>query len=166
MKGGEAGSETSPLFAAGLLLGAGLGGFLDGIVFHQILQTHNMLSAVVPRTSLVNAEVNMFWDGLFHALVWGMTVLGLYRLWRAGARPDVAWSGEVLVGSMSMGWGLFNTVEGLVDHHVLGVHHVVEALGLSAFDWAFLGSGLVLIAGGWALVRRGAHRTAPRAARA
>jgi uncharacterized membrane protein len=156
----RAGFESTPVLSAGLLLGAGLGGFLDGIVFHQILQTHNMLSAVVPRTSLVNAEVNMFWDGLFHAFAWIVTVLGLHRLWRAGARPDVEWSGKLLLGSMSMGWGLFNTIEGLLDHHLLGVHHVVEALGVSVFDWAFLGSGVVLLAAGWALVRRGAHRAA------
>jgi uncharacterized membrane protein len=28
----------------GLLLGAGLGGFFDGILFHQLLQWHNMVS--------------------------------------------------------------------------------------------------------------------------
>jgi uncharacterized membrane protein len=149
--------EPRPLVSAGLLLGIGMGGFLDGIVFHQLLQTHNMLSAVVPKTSLVNAEVNMFWDGLFHSLTWIVTALGLYRLWRAGARRDVPSSGEILFGAMLMGWGVFNLAEGIIDHHLLGVHHVVEALGLSAFDWAFLGSGVVLIAAGWTLTR---HRSA------
>jgi uncharacterized membrane protein len=38
-----------PLVAAGALLGIGLGGFVDGILFHQILQLHNMLSNWVPR---------------------------------------------------------------------------------------------------------------------
>ena len=33
-----------PVVAAGIVLGAGLGGFFDGIVFHQILQVHNMLT--------------------------------------------------------------------------------------------------------------------------
>ena len=56
-----------PLIAAGTLLGIGMGGFVDGILFHQILQVHNMLSAKYPPTTLVNAEINMVWDGLFHA---------------------------------------------------------------------------------------------------
>lgn len=30
--------------AAGILLGLGLGGFFDGIVLHQILQWHHMLT--------------------------------------------------------------------------------------------------------------------------
>jgi uncharacterized membrane protein len=34
--------------AGSVLLGLGLGGFFDGIVLHQILQWHHMLSAVKP----------------------------------------------------------------------------------------------------------------------
>ena len=49
-------------------MGIGLGGFFDGILFHQLLQIHNMLSAKYPNTSIANLEINMFWDGLFHAL--------------------------------------------------------------------------------------------------
>jgi len=37
--------DRRPLIIAGLLLGIDLGGFADGILFHQILQIHNMLSA-------------------------------------------------------------------------------------------------------------------------
>ena len=59
-----------PLIAAGTLLGVGLGGFVDGIVFHQLLQVHNMLSAIVPPDNLVNAKINMVWDGVFHSLTW------------------------------------------------------------------------------------------------
>ena len=35
--------QASPL--GGLLLGVGLGGFVDGIVFHQVLQWHHVLTA-------------------------------------------------------------------------------------------------------------------------
>jgi uncharacterized membrane protein len=145
-----------PLVSAGLLLGAGLGGFLDGILFHQILQLHNMLSGVLPKTTLVNAEVNMFWDGIFHAFTWAVTALGLFRLWSAGHDRAVPWSGEVLLGAMIMGWGAFNLVEGIVDHYLLGVHHVVERLGLSVFDAAFAASGAALLAIGAYVV---SHRT-------
>lgn len=146
-------ANRRPLISAGLLIGIGMGGFVDGIVFHQLLQTHNMLSAKVPKTSIVNMEINMVWDGLFHAFTWLTTALGIALLWRAGRRTEVPWSGRTLVGSMLAGWGLFNLVEGLIDHHLLHVHHVVERLGMSVWDWAFLASGLVLLVLGWAVIR-------------
>jgi uncharacterized membrane protein len=155
-----------PIIAAGILLGVGLGGFVDGIVFHQLLQTHNMLSAVLPPDTLVNAKINMVWDGLFHALTWLCTTIGLAVLWRAGARDDVPWSGRTLLGSMLAGWGLFNLIEGIVDHHILGIHHVVERLGQSVYDYAFLGSGVLLIAIGLALMRAARDTWGTGAARA
>jgi uncharacterized membrane protein len=149
MERGAMNAETRPLISAGTVLGIGLGGFVDGIVFHQLLQTHNMLSAWIPKTTIPNIEVNMFWDGLFHALTWVMTVIGLAMLFRAGECVEVPWSRKVLVGALFLGWGSFNLVEGVVDHVILGVHHVVESAGLSVWDWAFLASGVVFIAFGW-----------------
>ncbi|WP_145278103.1 DUF2243 domain-containing protein [Tautonia plasticadhaerens] len=155
-------TNRGPLISAGTLLGVGMGGFVDGILFHQILQLHNMISARRPVTDLVSAEINMAWDGLFHAFTWAMTALGLALLWRAGLRADVPWSTRTFVGSLLLGAGLFNLVEGLIDHHLLGVHHVVEALGVSAWDFAFLASGVVLILAGWASIRSGRGDSTPR----
>ncbi|HYO83729.1 MAG TPA: DUF2243 domain-containing protein [Bryobacteraceae bacterium] len=142
-----------PLIAAGTLLGIGMGGFLDGIVFHQILQLHNMLTGIRPKVTLADAEINMFWDGLFHALTWLMTAFGIMTLFKAGGRSDVPWSGKALFGSMLMGWGGFNFVEGLIDHNILGIHHVVESAGLSIFDHLFLASGVLLVLAGWTQTR-------------
>lgn len=142
-----------PLIKSGIVLGVGLGGFLDGIVFHQLLQLHNMLSATHPKTSIANIEVNMFWDGLFHSFTWLMTLIGIALLWKAGKRSDVPWSGKTLVASMLMGWGIFNLGEGIVDHYILNVHHVVEAMGQSIYDLLFLLSGVVLIIVGWIAIR-------------
>jgi uncharacterized membrane protein len=156
--------RRGPLLAAGVLLGAGLGGFVDGIVFHQILQWHNMLSARLPPDNLVDVKVNMVWDGVFHAAVWLMTVAGLVAMFRAGRRADAAWSGRLLLGGALLGWGLFNLVEGLIDHELLQLHHVMEgAANHGPADLAFLASGALLIAAGWALSRRGA--SPPRPAR-
>ena len=55
---------------------------------------------------------------------------------------------------MLLGWGIFNFVEGLIDHHILNLHHVVEALGVSIFDYAFHASGLLLSAIGWTMINR------------
>jgi uncharacterized membrane protein len=137
---------------AGTAVGIGMGGFVDGILFHQILQIHNMLSARISPDTLVGAKVNMVWDGLFHAFVWSMTALGVLLLWHArGVSGHVP--GRVFGGSLLMGWGLFNLVEGVIDHHLLEVHHVVERLGPSGWDWVFLASGVAFIATGWMLTR-------------
>lgn len=158
-----------PLIAAGITLGVGLGGFVDGILFLQILQVHNMLSAIHPKTTLVNAEINMFWDGIFHSFAWITTVVGLCMLWSAVRRDDVPLSTRTLIGSMLLGWGLFNLVEGVVVHHVLNLHHVVERLGVSAYDWAFLASALLFILIGLGLIRtdmaRETHHAVPGGSR-
>jgi uncharacterized membrane protein len=145
--------EKKPLVLAGTFLGIGMGGFFDGILLHQLLQTHNMLSARLPKTTIANMEVNMFWDGLFHALTWTMTAIGLALFWRAARRAEALWSGKVFVGSLFLGWGLFNLVEGIIDHHILHLHHVIERLGVSAYDYAFLASGVIFIIGGLMAIR-------------
>jgi uncharacterized membrane protein len=150
-----------PLIAAGVVMGAGLGGFVDGIALHQIAQWHNMLSAQIPVNDLVSAKVNMLWDGLFHAAVWVMTVVGLWMLWRAGSRTDVPWSGRTFLGSLAFGWGLFNVVEGIIDHQILGLHHVNEySPNWLAWDIGFLVFGALLLAGGRALIQAGKSETA------
>lgn len=97
-------SRIGPIRAAGLTIGMGMGGFFDGIVSHQILQVHNMLSARVPTDTLVGAKVNMVWDGVFHAAVWVLTAVGIALLWRAVRRSDAILSTQALVGVMLMGW--------------------------------------------------------------
>ncbi len=155
-------TNARPLVASGLFLGIGLGGFVDGILFHQILQIHGMLTGIRPETDVVSIEINMFWDGIFHAATWSMTVLGLALLWRAVRRSDVVLSTRILIGSMLAGWGLFHLVEGVIDHHVLGLHHVVERLGLSAYDWAYLSVGAGFMAVGIGLVRSDLVRASGR----
>jgi uncharacterized membrane protein len=146
-------ARLGPLVAAGSLLGMGLGGFFDGILLHQILQWHSMLSSVVSPDDLVRMKYNMLFDGLFHAMTWLMTVVGLGLLWRAGKRVDVPWSTRGFVGSLALGWGLFNTVEGVIDHHLLGIHHVHPGADQLAWDLAFLAFGIFLIVVGVALIR-------------
>ncbi|HET8916238.1 MAG TPA: DUF2243 domain-containing protein, partial [Propionibacteriaceae bacterium] len=49
---------------AGIVLGVGLGGFVDGITLHQIMQWHNMGSALLPPTTMDAMAKNMLWDGM------------------------------------------------------------------------------------------------------
>jgi uncharacterized membrane protein len=77
---------------AGVLLGIGLGGFLDGILLRPIMQWHHMLSRVLPPTDMHAMHVNMLWDGLFHLAVWLATLVGVSLVWGARRRcpPDAA----------------------------------------------------------------------------
>lgn len=147
-------SRGASLVAPGLLLGVGLGGFVDGIALHQILQWHHMLTSEgsYPATTVGGLEVNTLWDGLFHASTWVFTAVGLLLLTRAVA-SGVAWSRRMLLGLVLAGWGTFNLVEGVVDHHILGIHHV--RAGAPLLDLAFLGLGALLLVGGLSLARRG-----------
>jgi uncharacterized membrane protein len=142
-----------PLISAGLMLGVGVGGFIDGVFLHQIFQVHAMLSARLPLNSMANMQENMTADGLFHAAMLLAVVIGIAMLFAAGKRDDVLWSGRMLSGAMVMGWGLFNIVEGVIDHHVLQLHHVVERYGLSGWDWAFLAASAGLVVTGWLIAR-------------
>jgi uncharacterized membrane protein len=140
---------------AGILLGLGLGGFADGILLHQILHWHNMGSAVAPPTTMHAMVDNMRWDGFFHAAVWVMTLVGVYWLLADARRGEPLPSGKAFTGLLILGWGLFNLVEGVIDHHLLGLHHVRDLpTHVPLYDWLFLGiggPGFLLL--GWALSR-------------
>jgi uncharacterized membrane protein len=67
----------------------------------------------------------------------------------------VAWSTRTFVGSLFMGWGLFNFIEGLIDHQLLGIHHVHPGHNQLAWDLGFLAFGLIEIVAGWLAIRAG-----------
>jgi uncharacterized membrane protein len=145
--------------SAGILFGLGLGGFFDGIVLHQILQWHHMAtSAGYPPDSVENLRLNTFLDGLFHAGTYIFVVLGLVMLWRAAHKAHLWWSGKLLIGSMLVGFGMFNLVEGLINHQLLSIHHVNETVSRDQWiywDVGFLIWGAAMVVGGWILFRAG-----------
>jgi uncharacterized membrane protein len=159
--------QATAVTVGGVLIGAGLGGFVDGIVLHQILQWHHMLTAHgrdahFPHTTVSDLEDNTMWDGVFHAGVWILVVVGLFLLVGAVASGRAAAPSRTeLLALLLVGWGTFNVVEGLVNHHLLTLHHVrddvAEPLG---WDLAFLGAGVGLIVGGLVLRRRARAPTA------
>jgi uncharacterized membrane protein len=150
-----------PTRAPALLLGIGLGGFADGIVIHQILQWHHMISHTEgnPVTTVAGLEANTLADGFFHVATWIFVVVGsslMLVAWRQGRRAPT-W--RYHVGLLLAGWGLFNLVEGLINHQILGIHHLRDDLGAPlSWDIGFLLFGALLVAGGWALHLSGSER--------
>ena len=149
--------------AAGVLFGLGLGGFFDGIVLHQILQWHHMVtSAGYPADTVQNLEFNTLLDGLFHAVAYVFVALGLALLWRAAHRGHLWWSGKMMAGTMLIGFGAFNLVEGVVNHHLLGLHHVNETAPPEQWlywDVGFLICGAAMLLAGCALYQAGKRQS-------
>ncbi len=144
--------------AAGIFFGLGIGGFFDGIVLHQVLQWHHMASSAgVPVDTVEGLKRNTVLDGFFHATTYIFVIAGLILLWRSARRRHLRWSSRLLTGTLLMGFGLFNLVEGIVDHHLLGIHHVNERVPRDQWIWwdlGFLIWGAVMLAVGFWLWRR------------
>lgn len=158
--------DTAPVSIRlpGLLLGVGLGGFVDGILLHQLLQWHHMLTSTDhdrigvkyddPHT-VSGLEMNTVWDGIFHALCWIAVLAGLAVLYsRVTHDRRTVWTSRVLWGWVLSGWGVFNLVEGILDHQILGIHHVHGGPYQAWWDAGFLVLGALFVAGGH-LIRRG-----------
>ncbi|MFG2606383.1 DUF2243 domain-containing protein [Streptomyces sp. NPDC048514] len=173
-------AETAPksLQLPGIVLGVGLGGFVDGILLHQLLQWHHMLTSTNhdrigvryydPHT-VSGLEMNTVWDGVFHTVCWLAVLTGLAILYaRVTTERRRVWTSRVLWGWILAGWGVFNLVEGLLDHQILGIHHVHGGPHQLWWDMAFLLLGALLVAGGRLLQRGGRpiDPTAPDAGRA
>jgi uncharacterized membrane protein len=121
-----------------------------------------LTSAGYPAENTENLKINTLWDGFFHLSTYVFVVIGLLILWRAAHRTHVWWSGKMLFGSILMGFGIFNLVEGIVDHHLLGIHHVNETVPVEQWiywDIGFLVWGALMLIGGWALLRSGRRQT-------
>jgi uncharacterized membrane protein len=141
--------------ASGILLGIGMGGFVDGIVLHQVLQWHGMLSTVLPPVTMEAMRTNMRADGFFHAATWIFSALAVLFLWGAARAREPLPKFRWYLGQFLVGWGLFNLVEGIIDHHLLGIHHVRGAPDpLWDFGFLLIG-GIGVIALGVALSRSG-----------
>ena len=136
----------------GIVLGFALGGFFDGILLHQILQWHHLLS-LVPGVTTLRAQV--LWDGYFHALMYGVAIVGLWGLWRSRDELQEQW-GQALLGTLLIGFGLWHIVDSVLSHWLLGIHRIrLDSPNPLLWDliW-FAAFGLVPLAVGWRLRRK------------
>jgi len=60
----------------------------------------------------------------FHAATWIFVFVGTWLAIKAWKDGRLAPPWRTHIGLLLAGWGSFNLVEGVVDHHVLRVHHV------------------------------------------
>jgi uncharacterized membrane protein len=146
----------NPLVQAGLVLGMGFGGLADGIVLHQILGWHHLVcySANCQPFSVAQLLHENTQDGYFHLGLWLVLLAGTALLLRAGPAASSAGRGRILTGAMLAGSGLFNFFEGLVNHQILGLHHVLPGNPHQfLFDMLYLANGFLFFVVGLWLVR-------------
>lgn len=131
------------LARAVFLLGFALSGFFDGVLLHQILQWHHLLSALGGD---LRWQVAM--DGWFHAGMYVVAMLGLWRLWasRDGLRAPGA--GRRVAAWGLIGFGAWHVVDAVLSHWVLALHRIrMDVANPLAWDLGWLALfGLVPIA--------------------
>ena len=143
---------SSPWTRYGGVLGFALGGFFDGILLHQILQWHHLLS-LAPGVDSLRGQV--LWDGYFHALMYVIAAVGLWGLWRAHRRGD--FDGSALFGALLVGFGLWHMIDGVLSHWLLGIHRIkLDSDNPLLWDviW-FVAFGAAPFVAGWMVARGG-----------
>jgi uncharacterized membrane protein len=130
----------------GYVLGFALGGFFDGILLHQILQWHHLLSAI--NGDDIRFQVAA--DGYFHALMYVIAAVGLWMLW-ASRRTPGEMSSRLLIAGILIGFGAWHIVDALLSHWLIGIHRIrMDSSSPLFWDLLWLGLfGLVPVILGW-----------------
>lgn len=130
-------AERRPLIVATAVIGIGLSGFFDGILLHQILRWHHLLS-LVEDDRLRDLPNQILADGIFHILMYGVVFAGLWLLWRQ-RRILPKQSARVVIEGALLGFGLWNLTDVVLFHWVMGIHRVrVDTPVPMAYDLTWL----------------------------
>lgn len=118
--------KFGPIIGSAATIGAGIGGILDITIFHQILQTHQMLSSKIGNETINQLKLNIVWDGFFQLICLVLVFGGILSLWKLSENPYSPRSSKAFHGGLLAGWGIFITLEGIINHILLEIHHVIE----------------------------------------
>src|SRR5919112_2267730 len=126
--------------ASAILIGIGLAGLIDIIVFHAILQWHHTSSHIIIPNTIESLQTNLLHDGLFLSFSLIITISGVVLLWHASStnnKNSLLSNKRSFIGFALIGFGGFNAIEGIINHHILEMHHVIDVANPLAFDLAF-----------------------------
>jgi uncharacterized membrane protein len=155
-KNGESDSKAKSVISA-ILIGIGIAGLIDIIIFHEILQWHHTSSHIIIPNSIESLRINILHDGVFLAFSLIITISGIIILWVSQSSKDKDYFlsyKRSFIGLVFIGFGGFNTIEGIINHHILQMHHVIEVPDPFMFDLTFLViGGLVFLALGMIMLK-------------
>jgi uncharacterized membrane protein len=148
-----------------ILLGIALSGFFDGILLHQVLQWHHLLSGI-DDPLLAPIEHQVLADGLFHVLMYGIAAGAICLLWRGRAMLTLPLANTLSVYVLG-GFGVWNVFDVTVFHWLAGLHRVrMDSSQPMVWDLAWLlAFGLAPMALAFQLFQRRRPRTLQDAAR-
>jgi uncharacterized membrane protein len=155
-KKGESGRKRKSAISA-ILIGIGIAGLIDIIIFHAILQWHHTSSHKIIPNTIESLQMNILHDGVFLAFSLIITIFGIIFLWYSQNSKDKDYLlsyKRSFIGLVFIGFGGFNTIEGIINHHILQMHHVIEVADPFMFDLTFLViGGLVFLALGTIMLK-------------
>jgi hypothetical protein len=99
--------------------------------------------------------VQVFADGAFHVLMYGLAVIGVALLWARRLQLSTEGTARRFIGAVVLGFGAWNVVDAVLFHWVLRIHHIrlePEAALVSDILW-LVALGLVPLLVGWRLWR-------------
>ena len=148
--------------APAVLIGIGLAGTFDEVVFHQLLHWHHFDD----RSGLDRGLVS---DGWFHIASTAVLVAGVaWAVWaaanaafavREGREGPVRGRGRLLTGGILVGAGGFNLYDGTIQHKVLRLHEIRPGVADHLpYDLVFNAVAATIVLVGFALLRSADRR--------
>jgi uncharacterized membrane protein len=145
------------------ILGFAFGAFFDGILLHQILQWHHLLS-LAQGASFRDMRMQILADGLFHMACYFLAGVGVLLTWN-GRRT--ASSDRVILAWAVLGFAAWQFTDVLVVHWAIGLHRVrVDVSDPLLWDIGWLVVfGLLPLIAGIRLVRNSSRKDTGRPGR-
>lgn len=150
---GQDAPQMRRVWTAAFALGFAIGGFFDGILLHQILQWHHLLSGLDGGPGL---RGQILADGLFHLAMYGVGAIGLALLWQARSHLDGPMAGRTALSGGLIGFGTWHILDGILSHWLIGLHRIrMDTAAPLAWDllW-FFAFGIGFVAAGLWVARK------------
>ena len=106
--------RANKIRTAGLLLGFGLGAFLEGILMHHVI-------------------------GTIYIFFWAVSIGGVLTLWAGIRGPGPLPAGRIFMAYALLGWGVFNMLDGIARHDL----HTEWLVFASGMGFALLAALLI-----------------------
>lgn len=104
-------------------LGFTLAGFFDGILLHQVLQWHHLLSNL-EGVLFRDQRVQIAADGYFHVLMYFLLGFAMWLLWRRREALASPGAGARVLQFLLVGFGAWQWTDVVLFHWILGIHNV------------------------------------------